>query len=152
MTKISRIPVDPGRWFLFFDDFWAALASCETKQEVKEFLMGLLTHTERKMFSKRFQIVMMLLLGYDYQAIRSRLKVSSATVAKINNLLNEEGGGVKKVAQRILKLKQEKLEKMETPPESSGRKDLGRELVKVGLDSVYRAAKKREKFFSLKKK
>ena len=150
MTKISRIPVSPGKWFLFLDDFWAAVASCETKEEVKNFLMGMLTHTERKMFAKRFQIAMMLLLGYDYQTIKSRVKISSATVAKINNLLNEEGGGVIKVAQRILKLKQEKLEKIEFLP--GGRKDLGPELVKVGLDTVYRAAKRKKKLDSLKKK
>ena len=117
---------------------------------MKNFLMGMLTHTERKMFAKRFQIAMMLLLGYDYQTIKSRVKISSATVAKINNLLNEEGGGVIKVAQRILKLKQEKLEKIEFLP--GGRKDLGPELVKVGLDTVYRAAKRKKKLDSLKKK
>jgi uncharacterized protein YerC len=150
MTKISRIPVNSGKWFLFLDDFWTALASCETKQEVKDFLMGMLTHTERKMFSKRFQIAMMLLLGYDYQAIRSRVKVSSATVAKINNLLSEEVGGVARVARRILKLKQEKLEKIEMPPEAK-RKDLGQELVKAGLDFAYRAVKRKRKSISLKK-
>lgn len=99
---------------LFLDDFWAAVASLRSKAEARNFFNQFLTHTERKMFAKRFQIAMMLLLDYDYQSMRKRLKVSDATISKINNWLEENGIELISVAKRIIKLKESKLEILES--------------------------------------
>lgn len=107
MTKISRIPVEREKMSLFLDDFWTAVASLESKNEARLFFNQFLTHTERKMFAKRFQIGMMLILGYEYKVIRDRVRVSSGTIARISNWLEENGKEITLVSQRIIRLKEE---------------------------------------------
>ena len=151
MVKISRQPLNSEDWALFLDDFWSAVASCETKQEVREFLFGLLTYTERKMFAKRFQIAMMLLLGYDYSSIVARVKVTASTISRVNNLLAEGPEGLKKVSWRIIKFKRDKLQNFSREAGGSKRKDLGIELAKLGVDLASRTIKRRRRHESIKK-
>lgn len=113
MTRLSSWKVEPEKMSLFLDDFWAAVASLETKDEVRRFFNEFLTHTERKMFAKRFQIAMMLLSGYDYASIRNRIHVSEATIGKLSNWIEENREALIGVAQRILSLKRKKGEEFE---------------------------------------
>lgn len=108
MTKLSRWPIEKQKMSLFLDDFWTAVASLKSKTEARLFFNQFLTHTERKMFAKRFQILMMLVLGYDYKSIRNRLAVSGATIAKVNNWLEENREVLIAVARRIVQLKERK--------------------------------------------
>lgn len=114
MTKISRWPVEKEKMSLFLDDFWTAVASLESKTEARNFFNQFLTHTERKMFAKRFQIAMMLVSGYDYKSIVTRLKVSEVTISKISNWIEENRQELIGVAKRIMRLKEKKLLEMET--------------------------------------
>jgi len=137
---------------LFLDDFWAAVASLETKDEVRQFFNEFLTHTERKMFAKRFQIALMLLAGYDYTAIRNRVHVSEATIGKLSNWIAENREALINVTKRILALKIKKNEEMESGPKTGHmRGDLFssvmNELANVGI----RALMKKRKISSLKK-
>lgn len=110
MTKISRNPVDRKKMGNFIDDFWTVTASLKDKKETKDFFNLFLSPTEKKMFAKRFQIMMMLYLGYDYEQIMNRTKVSSATISKINNLMGEDENVLGNMSGRILRLKQIKQE------------------------------------------
>lgn len=56
------------------------------EEEVKELMGKLLTQSEIEMLSKRIAVAVLLEMGYDYRTIRQLLKVSDATIAKINNL------------------------------------------------------------------
>ena len=109
MAKLSRVEVAPERWQRFMDDFWSAISVVETKEEVRDFLIDILTPTERRMLAKRFQIAMMLLLDYDYNSVSDRVKVTSNTIAKVSNQLKDGSGGLKKVANLILGLKRKSL-------------------------------------------
>lgn len=95
MTKISRIKVDPQHLHFFLNNFWNLITLLENKDQVKDFLKDLLTHTEMKMFAKRIQIAKMLLEGYNYQTIRKYVKVTDSTIARISNLLEIGGDGLK---------------------------------------------------------
>lgn len=95
MTRISRIKVDPQHLHFFLNNFWNLITLLENKDQVKDFLKDLLTHTEMKMFAKRIQIAKMLLEGYNYQAIRKYVKVTDSTIARISNLLEIGGDGLK---------------------------------------------------------
>jgi len=150
MTKLSRIPIKPEKMSLFLDDFWTAVASLKSKTEAKDFFNQFLTHTERKMFAKRFQVAMMLLLGYDYQAVSKRIKVSNDTIAKVNNWLEENREALIKVASRIIKLKDEKMRKIEEI--TLGRrtkKTFGSALLEEGIGMAVKKIKQARKEASL---
>jgi TrpR-related protein YerC/YecD len=115
MTRISRRPLDKERLNRFYDDFWAAVALLDNKQEAKNFFFDLLTHTERKMLAKRLQVALMLLQQENYQEIRSYIGVSDSTIAKINNWLNTGATGLTKIGERLLKIRSVKLEKNFVP-------------------------------------
>ncbi|MFZ5366538.1 MAG: Trp family transcriptional regulator [Patescibacteria group bacterium] len=152
MTKLSRWKVEPEKMNLFLDDFWSAVASLESKEEARMFFNQFLTHTERKMFAKRFQIVMMLLLGYDYATIKNRVRVTDPTIAKMNNWIEENREALIKVAQRILSLKKKKGE--ETEGRGNGghmRGDLLSSVVSEVSNMVIRSAARRKKRSSLAK-
>ena len=95
MTKISRIKVDPRHLGLFLNNFWNLITLLENKDQVKDFLKDLLTHTEMKMFAKRIQIAKMLIERYNYRAIRNYVKVTDSTIARMNNTLEVGGDGLK---------------------------------------------------------
>ncbi len=95
MTKISRIKVEPRHLGFFLNNFWSLITLLENKDQVKSFLKDLLTHTEMKMFAKRIQIAKMLLEGYRYNDIRNYVKVTDSTIARISNMLETGGDGLK---------------------------------------------------------
>lgn len=107
MTRISRIKVDPQHLLFFLNNFWNLITLLENKDQVKDFLKDLLTHTEMKMFAKRIQIAKMLLEGYNYQAIRKYVKVTDSTIARISNLLEIGGNGLKTAINYLKKIEHE---------------------------------------------
>lgn len=142
MTKISRKPVDPKIMTQFYEDFWEAIASLENKQEAKEFLFDLLTHTERKMLAKRLQIAVMLLQGSNYGAIEERLKVSPATITKINNWLSTGATSLIKVAKGLTVVTDDHKEKRSRGKYMAG--DLLMPAIEEGARLVSRHLKKKK--------
>ena len=114
MTKLSPKTVDPEHMGWFINNFWITLTLLENKEEVRELFGEIFTHTELKMLAKRLQIAKMLLEGYSYDIIRSYVKVGDQTIARINNLLEEKGPGLKKAVQRLQKIEEERKKKIET--------------------------------------
>lgn len=114
MPKVSKLTVDKHRLNKFSNDFWETVTLLKNKEEVKKFLFDILTHTERIMIAKRLQIAKMLLYGFDYQTIRSYLKVTDQTVARINNRINTGGEGLKIGVKRLNKIEQERQQKLES--------------------------------------
>lgn len=118
MTKISRIKVDPRHLNFFLNNFWSVITLLENKDQVRGFLKDLLTHTEMKMFAKRLQISKMLLEGYRYQAIRNYVKVTDSTIAKINNILEIGGEGLKNAIGYLRKIEKDiERERMRITPD-----------------------------------
>ena len=101
MPKLPRKKLDPRKDSRFFNDLARGFSTLESKSEIKSFLLDLLSSTERKVISKRFQIAIMLLAGYKYEAIRKRIEVSDITIAKVSNWMNSGAEELKKVAKRI---------------------------------------------------
>lgn len=129
----------------FLDDFWSAVALLESKKEAREFFFDLLTHTERKMLAKRLQITMMLLDGDDYRAIRDNLGVTDVTIAKVNNWLNTDAEGLRKIAKRLIDLKEKKIRRLTQGRRRKVAGDLATPAVKFGLDVATRQLKKWKK-------
>jgi len=72
------------------------------KEDVSAFLEDFLTPTERIVLAKRITIAFMLKKGYDYEIIKSILKVSQSTVSAINLKLKYSGKGYHKILDKIL--------------------------------------------------
>jgi len=69
-----------------------AFSSLKTKPETEHFLRDLLTLSEIKEFSKRFQIAKQLwLTEKSYLEIASQAKTSTTTVTRVANWLYKEG-------------------------------------------------------------
>lgn len=133
----------------FLNDLYAAITSLEDKDEVWAFFEDLLTEEEKLMLAKRFQIAMMLFLKYDWQEVGEYTKVSDFAIASTARKLETKREGLKKVAERILRFKREKLDQL-----SKGREKgmVGEEiLLKSTLGLLSRKIKKGRKKDSIVK-
>jgi TrpR-related protein YerC/YecD len=151
MVKVSRVSINKQRLAQFYDDFWSAIALLETKQEARGFFFDLLTHTERKMLAKRLQVAIMLIEGYDYQKIKSYVRVTDQTIARINNWLNTGAIDLIKIIERLLQLKEKKLVKQIAGKEKFLAGDLLSPAIKDGLEIIARHLKKKAKIKSVLK-
>lgn len=107
MPRVSRIRLEPKYLGFFLNNFWGVITLLESKDQVKDFLKDLLTHTEMKMLAKRIQIAKMLLEGYDYRSIRNYVKVTDPTIARISNILEIAGDGLKTAIRELQKIEAE---------------------------------------------
>jgi|SRR3990167_8798380 len=81
-----------------------SFSKANSKTELLPFVSDLLTPTEQIMVSKRLAIAFLLLRkDYDQRGIASTLKVSTATVARVNMVLNTRGAGYRNILYKILK-------------------------------------------------
>lgn len=118
MTKVSRIKIDTKHLGFFINNLWNLITLLENKEQVKNFLKDLLTHTEMKMLAKRIQIAKMLLEGYGYRDIRNYVKVTDPTISKISNILETKGDGLKIAISYLNKIESEiEKERMQAMPD-----------------------------------
>lgn len=108
MTKVSRRKLSPEELAQIREDLHAALTLLENKREVRNFLKRFWTPTERVMFAKRFQLIMMLVDRRPYEQIQEVLHMSPDTISKFASKLEEEENRVLiQIAQKILDLREE---------------------------------------------
>lgn len=69
-------------------------------EECRAFFSDLCTVQELISFAQRFQVAKRLLAGDTYEAIRSQVPVSSATITRINTALQYGHGGYRTVLSR----------------------------------------------------
>lgn len=110
MPRVSkrRILKDED-YFAFLNDFNSAVTSFKNREETKLFFQDLLTKEEHLMLAKRFQASMMILAGYTQQEVDRQVKITQATVSKINQILELGRGNLANIADRILKIKANKV-------------------------------------------
>ena len=83
MPRVSKVrEISRKKKFLFIDDFYSAITSLKNKTGVRAFFENLLTSEEKLMLSKKFQISMMLELGYLWEKIGERIKITNATILR----------------------------------------------------------------------
>lgn len=121
-----------------------ALALLHSAPEVANFLKDLLSESEVLMLARRLQIAELLIQGLTYEQIKSELKVSFGTIARVQTWLELYGEGYRTVVKRIAKKEK---------PESEAARSLAQikrrypayywpELL---LEEIIRSANKREK-------
>ena len=67
------------------------VSDLKTPQETEEFLADFLTSSERETFAKRLAVAYWLKKGRSYSNIKENLKVSSATISTVADLLDKKG-------------------------------------------------------------
>lgn len=151
MTKVSRFRVDARHLGFFINNFWNLVTLLENKDQVTSFLKDLLTHTEMKMLAKRIQIAKMLLEGHNYQTIRKYVKVTDSTIARISNLLEIGGNGLKTAISYLQKIESEiEKERMRITPNLKKRY-LSYFLPEIVADEIGKKVKAYKKRNSIKK-
>jgi TrpR-related protein YerC/YecD len=147
MTKLSRKPIDPERFGHYVNNLWSAFTLLGSKEEIRLLFKDLFTHTEYKMFAKRLEIARRLLRGERYEDIERELSVTTHTISRVNNILNEKGEGLRranevldKLEEKFLAQQRERTKNLENPFRAKvKRKTLGGALAKVGVEWADRA-------------
>jgi len=94
---VTRKPLDTDLVF----DLINAFRSIKSTEESALFLQDILTANEIKNLSVRLRIAKLLLSGEKQRDISADLKVSIATVTKVNTWLNQKGEGFKQIVSRL---------------------------------------------------
>lgn len=85
------------------NELFEAIISISDKKEAANFFRDLLTLPEVEEFANRWQIVKLLIQKKSYLEISKKLNVSTTTVTRVAQWLNNGMGGYKKVAERMFK-------------------------------------------------
>ncbi|EKD43472.1 MAG: hypothetical protein ACD_72C00261G0009 [uncultured bacterium] len=80
-----------------------AFLAVKDQSEMENFLRDLCTSEELEEMSARWEVVLCLAQGESYREIAKKTKVSTTTVTRIAQWLNNGEGGYKMVLSRILK-------------------------------------------------
>lgn len=88
----SKHTLDKKTANLTLNIFNQLIADTKTPQESSNLLSGILTNIELTTISKRICIAYFLKEGKSYEDIKKQLKVSSATIATVQNKLLESKG------------------------------------------------------------
>lgn len=89
--RVSKINLNPHLKKEITKTFFQTISDFKSPEEIKTFLTDFLNEAELETFSKRLAIAYYLKKGRSYSNIKNNLKVSSATVAVIEKLLNTSG-------------------------------------------------------------
>lgn len=87
MGRISRRKIDPNVEERLFELFHNHLAKLKRSEDIKDFLLSLLSFTEQVTLAKRLAIALLLRKKYTYEEIDQILKVSKSTIGTIHKQL-----------------------------------------------------------------
>lgn len=101
MAKFSRgSKLPPNKRQELVLAFCQAIRSLRSEEEVAKFITDLLSPQEIDMLAKRLQIAALLLQNKKYEEIRTNLRVSYGTIARVGTWLGLSGEGFKIVISR----------------------------------------------------
>ncbi len=105
MTKLSK-NFDPKDMGFYVNNVWAALTLMDSKEQIRQLVKDLFTHTEYKMFAKRLEIARRLLKGETYDEIKQALKVTEKPITSVSNILANGGLGFRDAHKKLTQLEQ----------------------------------------------
>ena len=89
--RVSKNQLNPSLSRELFKTLYQAMADLKTPEEIQDFLSSFLSEAERTTLAKRVAVAYWLDKKRSYDNIERNLKVSSATVAAVNNVMNTRG-------------------------------------------------------------
>lgn len=92
MSQVSRNPLSKESNYEIQATLWWLLARLDNDSDIRNFLNGLLTKTEKIMLAKRLAIAFLLSKNYNYRDISDALKVSTSTIVRIKEAIDKTEG------------------------------------------------------------
>lgn len=89
------------------DALFRAFLMMENKEDCFNLFSDMFTDQEMISFARRLQVAKMLLNGATYGMIQEQLPVSSATITRINTVLQYGEGGYRQIVERMMKQQRE---------------------------------------------
>ena len=83
------------------DQFFKAILSIRDEKECALFFDDICTKNELLSLSQRFEVGVRLLHGQTYQEISRETGASTATISRVNRLLNDDNNGIEMISKRI---------------------------------------------------
>jgi len=83
------------------NELFEAILALKTKDECNKFFRDLCTLEEMTDLTDRWQMVKLIVKGQSYRNIAEKLKVSTTTVARVANWLNQGKGGYQLIVNRL---------------------------------------------------
>ncbi len=103
MAQVSKFMIRPEVWERIFNMFLDSFLFSRNKNKLNAYVQSIFTPTERIMFAKRFAACILLSKGHDYRSVARTLRMSLATIAKMNFKLKYEGEGLSPIIEDTLK-------------------------------------------------
>jgi len=85
------------------DALFEAFLMMEDKEDCYNLFSDMFTDQEMVSFARRLQVAKMLLNGATYSMIQEQIPVSSATITRINTVLQYGEGGYRRIVERLVK-------------------------------------------------
>ncbi len=160
MTKVSKKQINQERFADYINNLWSCFVLFNSKEDVRLLFRDLFTHTEYKMFAKRLEIARRLLKEENYRDIQEELAVTSHTISRVAQILEEKGEGYRKankelgaLEEKYYKKQKDKTKNLENPFRlKAKRKTAGGAMLKAGLKVLDQAIIKRSRRKSALKK
>jgi len=108
MSKVKYSKINKREKYQIIGDLYEIISSLNSKKEVIDFFVGLLTPSEALMMARRIQIGKKIIEGKSYEKIRRELKVGFDTIAKTENWVH---GGSEEYSKWIEKRLKESMTK-----------------------------------------
>ena len=102
MTRVSKYQLNIKVETQIRNIFAEIISQLSGKENVFTFFDDFLTETEKIVLSKRIAIAFMLKKDYNYEIIKSVLRVSQSTVSIVNLKLKYSGKGYHQILDKIL--------------------------------------------------
>ena len=103
MVQVSKNPLSKETNLEIQAALWWLLAKLNQDSDIRNFLNCLLTKTEKIMLAKRLAIAFLVNRGYNYRDISDVLKVSTATVCKIKEIMDKSENNYEIFIERLEK-------------------------------------------------
>lgn len=110
MPKVKISSISSREKYAIIGEFFEIISVLNSKKEIIDFLIGLLTSSETLMMARRIQIAKMLIEEKDYETIREELSVSNQTITKTDNWLNGRGEDYRYWINKCFKKAKKKIE------------------------------------------
>jgi uncharacterized protein YerC len=101
MPQVSRIKLDKKAEDQLVKTLELVLAKLSREEEMKDFLLSLLTPTERIMLAKRLAMTILINEGLSDSNISSSLNLTRATISKMRLFLEVRGEGFKHALRKL---------------------------------------------------
>lgn len=103
MTQVSKQRLNQKVYVKIFSLFPKFLGRLSRKGQETEVIEALFSRVEQTMIAKRIAISFMLVKGYTYQEISTKLKVSYGTIGKISDITKKANSHYVEELQRMSK-------------------------------------------------